>query len=392
MEYWKRNLFFMWICQFLAMLGMSSIVPFLPLYIKELGVNSVESASIWSGIAFSGPFFLSLLLTPIWGNIGDRHGRKLMTIRAIFGLAIAQIFVGLSQNVYQLVAARVFQGALSGFIPSSQALIVSNTPNEKTGYALGILQTAISTGTVLGPFFGGFISDLTNYRFVFFLVSILLFLTGIFLIIYVKEFNKPSEKSQKYSVLSNFSFSIKNEIVKDTLVFIFLTSLGFAIIRPVYALYFTSFQIKTELVSTLTGVTYGVSAIFTAISSPKWGKLVSKNGYKKYLAYSAFFVSLAYLLHYFIPSYIYLYPIRALLGLGFGGLLPIFFTIISNNVKNERKGGIMSIGSSFQIIGNIAGPIIGGYIASGLGVRHPFLFSSLIFFTLLMIIIRKVNY
>ena len=127
---WKKNLYIMWICQFLAMVGMSSIVPFLPLFVRELGVTSIEETSKWSGLVFAGPFFVSLFLSSVWGNLGDKYGRKMMTIRATFGLAIAQILIGYSQDINQLFLARMLQGGLSGFLPAAMALIASNTPER----------------------------------------------------------------------------------------------------------------------------------------------------------------------------------------------------------------------------------------------------------------------
>ena len=149
MDIWKRNLIIIWICQFIAMIGMSAIVPFLPLFVRELGVTSLEETAYWSGLVFAGPFFISFFLTPIWGNLGDKYGRKMMTVRAVLGLAIAQVLVGLSQDVTQLFLARLVQGLLSGFLPAAMALVAANTPKEKTGYALGLLQSATAGGTVI---------------------------------------------------------------------------------------------------------------------------------------------------------------------------------------------------------------------------------------------------
>ena len=379
MEYWKKNLLFIWLSQFFAMVGMSSIVPFLPLFIRELGIVSVSETAKWSGWVFAGPFFISFFLTPVWGSLGDKYGRKIISIRAIFGLAIAQVLVGLSQNVTHLFLARLLQGALSGFIPSAMALVAANTPKEKTSYALGILQTGTAAGTVLGPLIGGFLADLMGYRNVFFLVSGLLTLTGVFFIIFVKEQNKVDKNDKKYSWIENWKFIFASKKLLKIALLIALTSLGFTLIRPIFVLYLETFNITSEYFATITGAVYGVMGIFTAFSSAIWGKRAVKSGYKRNLIYAASITAAMYFVHFFIYDVWLLIIVRSILGFGFGGLLPLLFSYLNENVPFNRKSGVLAVGSSFQILGNIAGPTSGGMISSMFGLRIPFLLSGFIF-------------
>ncbi|HOQ49576.1 MAG TPA: MFS transporter, partial [Candidatus Kapabacteria bacterium] len=106
---WKRNLIILAAAQFIAMVGMNGLVPFLPLFVLELGVRDPVQAKFWSSMVFAGPYFLSIFAVPVWGMLGDRYGQKKMVIRAIFGLALAVFLMGFSVNVHQLFALRVFQ-------------------------------------------------------------------------------------------------------------------------------------------------------------------------------------------------------------------------------------------------------------------------------------------
>ena len=85
------------------------VIPFLPFYIRELGITNQDELEHWSGIVFSGPFILSFILTPVWGMLGDRFGKKTMVMRAIFGLAVSQLLIGFSANVVQLFIFRISQ-------------------------------------------------------------------------------------------------------------------------------------------------------------------------------------------------------------------------------------------------------------------------------------------
>ena len=375
---WKKNLYIMWICQFLAMVGMSSIVPFLPLFVRELGVTSIEETSKWSGLVFAGPFFVSLFLSSVWGNLGDKYGRKMMTIRATFGLAIAQILIGYSQDINQLFLARMLQGGLSGFLPAAMALIASNTPEEKTGYALGTLQSSTAAGTVLGPLFGGVISDFLSFRAVFFVVAGLLFLVGIAIIFFVKE-DKREQSKKNFTLFDNWKYVILDKKIFIPAILIMLTSLGISFVRPIFVLFVETLEINKNYLPTITGALYSIVGVFSVFSAYWWGKKVESIGLRKSIVIASIITSFMYMLHSIITNPYYLIPVRTALGFCYGALMPLLFTRISNNVNKDRRGGVLGIGSSFQVLGNLVGPLLGGYAGATIGFSLSFLFTGSVF-------------
>lgn len=372
---WKKNLYIMWICQFLAMVGMSSIVPFLPLFVRELGITSIQETSKWSGLVFAGPFFVSLFLSSLWGNLGDKYGRKLMTIRAIFGLAIAQIIIGFSANINQLFIGRLLQGGLSGFLPAAMALIASNTPEEKTGYALGVLQSSTAAGTVLGPLFGGLISDFFSFRAVFFIVAALLVLVGFAIIFFVKE-EKREQSEEAISIIDNWKYVLSKKKFLIPSILIMLTSLGISFVRPIFVLFVETLVINKNYLPTITGALYSIVGVFSVFSAYWWGKKSEKIGLKKSIVIASIITGFMYLFHSIIVNPYYLIPVRTLLGFGYGALMPLLFTRISNQVAKERRGGVMGVGSSFQIMGNLVGPLFGGYAGAVIGFPFSFVITG----------------
>ena len=113
MERWKINLGVLWVGTFLQMSGMSMVLPFLSLYIKELGVTDPNEISVWAGLVFSANFVTAFLFQPIWGKLSDRYGRKIMLLRSGFGMAIVNILLGLSTNVWHLLILRLLNGTIS---------------------------------------------------------------------------------------------------------------------------------------------------------------------------------------------------------------------------------------------------------------------------------------
>jgi MFS transporter, DHA1 family, multidrug resistance protein len=375
MELWKKNLYSIWVAQFITIVGMSSVVTFLPFYIRELGVTDPDLVARWSGFAFSGPFFLSLFFTPLWGLMGDRYGRKLMVIRAVFGLAIAQILVGSAQSVEQLILFRMVQGALSGFIPAALTLVSATAPRERTGYALGFLQTSISAGMLIGPVIGGFLADIFGYRPIFFIVSALCFLSGIFVIIMVKE-TPPGREDRRFSMIENIRFAFSSSQIAFAMILIYLAQSSVIMLQPVFALFIESMYENTEYISTITGALFSVMGLIMIFSAPWWGNRNDLIGYKRNLFIATFIATLMLLFQAMSNAPWHLVLSRAGLGFAMGGIVPALYSFISRQTPLKRRGGIIGIATSFTILANITGPTSSGFIAAHYNIRTVFFITA----------------
>ncbi len=397
MQIWKKNLYIVWFAQFIAMMGMSMVIPFLPFFIRELGVRNEADVARWSGIVFSGPFIVSFFITPIWGTLGDRFGRKLIMVRAIFGLGVAQFLTGLSQNVYQLFIFRVIQGAISGFIPSALAFISAETPYERKGYAIGTLQTATSTGQLLGPLFGGVLADLIGYRHIFYLTGILCFISGFLLIFGAVESrrNNSENGNELKNLLENYRFAFRSRNISIALILIFLSQMTVMIVQPIFALFVEYVAREAKHISTLTGVAFSIAGAFTILSSPLWGRKNDSDfrklgfkGYRKNLVFSFSGAGVAFMVQGFSNSIFVVILSRALFGFFLGGMLPVLYSFVSRNVNEEKQGGIMGIASSFTTLSNVIGPGLGGIIAGFWGLRVGFYLSGFLAFISIPFILK----
>lgn len=378
MTTFKKNLYILSIVQFFAMAGLSSIVPFLPLFIRDLGITDLNATAMWSGWVFSAPFIIAFLITPIWGNLGDKYGRKIMLVRAAFGLAISQLLIGFSQDVYQLFFFRILQGLLSGFFPASIAFIASNAPREKSGYAMGLLQSSNVTGNIVGPLIGGVISDLLGYRNVFLIVGLIVFAASFLILFFVKEEHKPDKSQKNYSLLENWRYLINSRLLRYFTFFVMLSALTVALIRPILVLYIESFHVERGFLPTITGLILSTIGIFSAISAVYLGRTIDKPGSVKKLIIASCISSLMFMAHYFLSDLYSLFFVNVVLGLSYGIINPIIYATISKYTDNIRKGGIMGIASSSQFFGNMVGPILSGYLVGWVGLRFSFIISGLI--------------
>lgn len=379
LEPWRKNLYVIWSAQFIAMMGMSSVVPFLPFFIRDLGVSSHHEVAQWSGYVFSAPFILAFIMTPIWGYLGDRYGRKLMVIRAVFGLGISQLLIGLSQNVEMLFFFRMLQGAISGFIAAALALVSANTPQERAGYALGVLQSATASGNVLGPLVGGPLADAFGYRPIFFIVAGLCFTAGFLVIRFVREVPPGRIRSEEqHSLLSNYRYALTSQPIRIALIMIFVTQVSVLMIQPIFALYIEYLEPNKAFLATIAGAIFSTAGIFMVISAPWWGKRSDQKSYKKNLSVAIGGAAVAYFLQGLVTQAYQLVFLRAIQGFCLGGILPTLYSYVSKNTEVSRRGGIMGIASSFNVLANLVGPTAGGIIGAYVGLRENFFITGVV--------------
>jgi len=380
MDLWRKNLYILWGTQFLAMLGMNLVVPFLPFFIRELGIANSDELSRFTGIAFSGPFLLSLIFTPIWGMLGDRYGRKAMVVRALFGLGLSQALIGLSQNVWHLILFRVLQGAISGFIPAALALVSTNSPKERTGYALGVLQSSSAAGMVMGPLVGGILADLIGYRSIFFVTAGLCFAGTFVVMSQVKEGQDANPQARRFTVLDNYKLMFTDRRLRVVGILFVVGQMSVLMAEPLFALFIEGFTTGTAYLSTLAGGIFSIAGLFMVVSAPWWGKRNDQTGYRSNLAVAFGVTAICYAGHLIVSDLIQLSLLRSFLGFARGGVLPALYALTSTYSPPERRGGMMAIASSLTVLGNLIGPILGGLSAGHFGILAPFAVNSIVLF------------
>ncbi len=374
---WQRNLKILWIGCFLAGMGFSLVMPFMSLYIDTLGDFSQKQLSLWSGVTFSSTFLVTAIVSPYWGRLADRKGRKLMLLRSALGMAIVIGLMSCVTNVYQLIGLRLLQGVFSGFISNATALIATQVPREQSGKTLGTLTTGSVTGTLLGPFFGGGIAELFGYRIPFLLTGILLLVVFFLCFFFVKEEFQPVEKGTELSgkeVLKNLTYP-------RVIVGMFITTMMIQVaansISPILSLYIKELLGANQNVAFISGIVASVPGIATLIAAPRLGALGDRIGSERILM-AGLIVSICLLLPMaFVTNVWQLAVLRFFLGVSDAALIPAVQAILTKNSPHIVAGRIFSYNQSFQAMGNVMGPLIGSMISSSLGFRGVFIITPL---------------
>ncbi|MGJ5640193.1 multidrug efflux MFS transporter [Latilactobacillus curvatus] len=375
---WEQNLVVLWFGNFMAGVAFSLIMPFMSLYIDTLGNFTTAQLSLWSGVTYSITFLVTALISPWWGKIADRRGRKLMLLRASLGLAIVLGAMGLVQNIYELIGLRLLQGFFSGYISNSNALIATSAPQEKSGQALGTLTTGSVSGTLLGPLLGGIIAQATGYRTTFFITGTILFIVFILCLVFVHEDFTPVQKGDQVPGRQLIHELKYPHLIIGMFVTTMIIQASNNSISPLLSLYVRQLMHHGNNVALVSGVVAATPGIATLIAAPRFGALGDRFGSEKILLGGLIFAVFVYVPQAFVQNVWQLGALRLLVGVADAALLPQVQTILAKYSPHSSAGRIFSYNQSFQAMGNVAGPLIGSSVSGLFGYSGVFLSTTVL--------------
>ncbi len=292
-------------------------MPFLPLYIQGLGVSG-GNVELYSGLAFSLPALASGLVAPIWGRLADEHGRKVMMVRASIVMTLTMGGIAFVPNVWWLLGLRLLMGFFSGYIPNSTAMIASQAPKDKSGYALGTLATAMVSGTLIGPSLGGLFAEWFGMANVFLIVGALLALATLLTIFFVHENFEPIAKGEMLSSREIINKVSNKQILFGLLVTTFIIQITSQSIEPFVTLYIKTLTTSTNNLMFISGLIVSAVGLSEMMSSSFLGRLGDKYGSHRLILIGLVFTFVIYLPMAFVQSPLQLGILRFLLGFGAG--------------------------------------------------------------------------
>jgi MFS family permease len=375
--HWQRNL---WVCVFgslTTIIAMTVLLPFLPLYVEQLGVTDHAAIVQWSGVAYGAAYLTAALTAPLWGRLGDQYGRKLMLIRASFGMAVAMSLIGLSQNVYQLVGLRLLIGLLGGYSSGSMVLVATQTPRAQTAWALGMMSSGIMAGNLAGPLIGGVLPQLVGIRMTFFVAGAIIFVAFLATTFLIKEEPRP-RRSRQASHQAGWAGVPDKRPILAMLVTGMLLMLANMSIEPIITVYVAQIVSDPARVTIVAGIVMSAAALGSILSASWLGKLADKIGHWTVIIGCLLVCALLLIPQAFVTAGWQLIGLRFLMGLSLGGLLPCVATVIRHNVPERNAGSILGYSTSSQYVGQVTGPLVGGFIGGHYGMRAVFLGTSVL--------------
>ena len=367
---WKENLRVAWFGSFLTGASISLVVPFMPIFVEQLGIEG-DQVAFYAGLAISVSAVSAALVSPIWGILADKYGRKPMMIRAGLAMTITMGGLAFVPNIYWLLFLRLLNGVFTGFVPNATALIASQVPKDKSGAALGTLSTGVVAGTLTGPFVGGFIAEIFGIRNVFLLVGSFLFLAAILTIFFIKEDFQPVAKEKAIPTKEVFSSFKYPRLLVNLFLTSFVIQFSAQSIGPILALYVRDLG-QSENLLFVSGLIVSSMGFSSMMSAGILGKLGDKVGNQRLLVAAQIYSVIIYLLCAHATSPLQLGLYRFLFGLGTGALIPGVNALLSKMTPKSGISRIFAFNQVFFYLGGVIGPMAGSAVAGYLGYHAVF--------------------
>ena len=377
LAYWRRNLAVCVFGSFTTLVSLSMLLPFLPLYVQQLGVTAQADVVQWSAVAFGATFFGTAITAPLWGRLADRFGRKPMLGRADIGMALVISLIGLARDVTDLVVLRLVAGLIGGYASASIVMIGSQVPREKAGWALGVLSTGALSGNLVGPLVGGFLPQWVGIRGTFFVGGAMIAVAAIATLVLVREdFSRQLDGARRVATSRHAADSARWPIIAALLMTAMMVLLANMSIEPIITVYIGDLGVALDDQARIAGIVMACSALGSILTAARLGALADRVGSWKVIIGCLVLTGIVMVPQAFVTQWWQLAVLRGLMGMTLAGLLPAIAKLIRQSVAEHNSGKILGYLQAAQFSGQVIGPLIGGQIGAHFGLHQVFLVTG----------------
>lgn len=356
----RANLWTMVACVFVVFTGFAFVLPFMPLYVRELGVRDEERGALWAGVLIGVAPLLAGLMAPVWGRLADRRGQKPMAVRALVAYVFLLVLSAAAQDVWQLLVLRVGIGFFGGIGPLGLAMATASLPREQTGQAVGKIQAAQILSAAVGPLAGGLLADAIGIRATFLVTAVLCAVSLAFVLRYYTE--APRRVSADEPRLP-FAAILGLAGVLPLLAVLFLVNFVGRSFTPILPMQLGRLGVERDALASSTGLLISIYSICAAASATLLGRASRTRPPRTMLVVALAAGAVTVLPLAWAGSFPAFVAFASLLGLASGGALTLCYTIGGLMVPAAHRTAAFGFFSAAALFGGSVSPSVAGAIA-----------------------------
>jgi DHA1 family multidrug resistance protein-like MFS transporter len=373
---------------FMGFTGFTLVMPFLPLFIGQLGVTNVGDVAMWTGVSLGITPALTAMLAPAWGRLGDRYGRKIMVERSMVSFVL--IFAAMAYVVrpWHVLALRAVQGLFAGYGPLSVAMAAESAPRDKMASAIGAVQTAQRIGPAVGPLIGGVLAQVVGLRRAF-LATAMFYVAGLVLVHLMYDDRaihaQPADKPETGRVTFRNVLAFQNFILMMAVIFgLQFVDRSFG---PVLPLWVEQVGVPRARVALVAGVLFSIMAFTGALGHHFCGRLLRWRTSRVVIAGGAACAAAGAGLLGVAGNVWIMCAASALFGLGIGAAMTAVYSAAGAVIPPGAHGTGFGVLTSASLVGMASSPFIAGFLG-GASIRIVFFVDVVMMAALAVIVAR----
>jgi len=359
--------------------GFAFVLPFLPLFVRELGVKRDSGAALWAGVLIGVAPLLAGLLAPVWGRLADRHGHKAIAVTALVAYVVLLALSAAVTRVEELLALRIGVGLFGGIGPLGLAMATAQAPREETGRAVGMIQAAQILSAAVGPLAGGLLADAIGFRRTFLATAALCALALVLVLAFYEEHERPAGRIAAAG--AGFRPVVTVPGVIALLVVLFLVNFIGRSFTPILPLHLRLLGVPPARLGSATGTLIAVYSLAAAVSAALLGRASRTRSPRGLLLLTLVGGAAIVLPMAFVPRYEWMLVLALLLGLVSGGSLTLCYTIGGLMAPEAMRTTAFGFFSGAALFGGALSPSVAGLVAHA-GLRGIYWVDAAIYLVL----------
>ncbi len=361
---------------FLAFTGIGLVVPIMPTYMNELHMSGQIVGLLVAAFSLT-----QLLISPFAGRLSDSIGRKKVIVAGLIIFSFSELLFGLANEPWLLFASRMLGGIGAALImPAVMAYTADTTTVEERAKGMGYINAAITTGFIIGPGLGGYIAEF-GIRIPFFFAAGAAAVAALLTIAILPESLTVEQRKEQVQASSGNKESLVMQLVRSYrepyflgLVIVFVLSFGLANYETVFGLFVDhKFGFTPKDIAFV--ITFG-SIAGAVVQVTFFGWILNRFGENKVISSCLLIAGLFILLTLFVNSFWAIIVVTFIVFFATDILRPAVSTQLSK-MAGEKQGFVAGMNSAYTSLGNIAGPVIAGYLFD-LNINYPYMAAALV--------------
>jgi MFS family permease len=367
----RRNVYTAAAANGIGFAGFTIVMPFLPLYIRELGVTDVADIALWTGLTLGATPAVTAFSAPHWGRVGDRYGSKLLVLRSLTAFVLTKGAMAFVTAPWQLFALRALLGMFAGYGALTVSMAAESVPRERMAQAIGTVQVAQRLGPALGPVIGGLLAPMVGLRRTF-LIAAAFYLVSVILIALL--YQEP--RTRQARTAGRGLREVLAELVRTPgFVMVFTVILCLQLVDrsfgPILPLYVEALGLPESQVAFVSGVLFSIAAVFAAVGHRVAAPLLQRFSPRVLIATSSALTAIGLSLLVVVPSVPSFAIALAVSGAAIGVGMTAAYTSGGALLPADAHATGFGVMTTASLIGLAVSPIVAGFI-SGPGLRVVF--------------------